>query len=144
MMHFSQSEEDGLQLIRSEDRAILSIGISTGGTAEIRMVEGRPDRTVKATTLDAEGADLVREKIAGLGLTGQIAVCVEDVVQPIIPGKVSKYDYVYARLVLHYLTKQQLPIALVHIAQQLKLNGRLFIVVRSTGCQECQPKNIVN
>ena len=41
------------------------------------------------------------------------------------------FDYVYARLVLHNLNKQQLSDALNEIYRVLKPNGKLFIVARN-------------
>lgn len=43
----------------------------------------------------------------------------------------NTFDFIYARLVLHYLTKQQLEKALNEIYRVLKSGGKLFIVARN-------------
>ena len=48
-----------------------------------------------------------------------------------MPYKDQTFDFVYARLVLHYLTKQQLEDALKEIHRVLKPNGKFFIVARN-------------
>ena len=48
-----------------------------------------------------------------------------------MPYKNSTFDFIYARLVLHYLSKQQLNDALKEIHRVLKPNGILFIVARN-------------
>lgn len=46
------------------------------------------------------------------------------------PG--NHFDFIYARLVLHYLSSQDLDAVLTNFHRTLKDNGKLFIVVRST------------
>jgi|GEM_PF-4285147 len=59
----SITEEHGLALLDSKFEKILSLGISTGGSAEIRMAEKCPDATVTATTIDERGLALTKDAI---------------------------------------------------------------------------------
>jgi ubiquinone/menaquinone biosynthesis C-methylase UbiE len=127
---FSISEEHGLAAIPSDAQTIYSVGVSTAGVAELRMVENHPERHIIATTIDEAGAAFVQEKVAAAGKTGQIEVKLEDVGQP-LPYADNYFDYIYARLVLHYLPKQLLPGALTELHRVLKPGGKIFVVVRS-------------
>lgn len=141
---FSQSEEDGLSLLFDSDLSILSVGISTGGAAEQRMLANNANRRIVATTLDKDGAELVRQKINGEGMGARINVRIENIADPSQGHEQQAYDYIYARLVLHYLTKQELPVALKNMVDALKPGGRIFVVVRSVDCDEAQPENVVD
>lgn len=79
----SISENNGLALITEQDRRIYSVGISTGGTAEIRMATASPERKIIATTIDQEGAKFAQRKITEAGLLDQIKVKIEDVSAPL-------------------------------------------------------------
>jgi len=46
------------------------------------------------------------------------------------------FDFIYARLVLHYLPKADLQKALKQLHSILKPTGHMFVVVRSTDCIE--------
>lgn len=48
-MHQSISENNGIATLNDSDLEIYSVGISTGGIAEIRMAELNPQRRVIAT-----------------------------------------------------------------------------------------------
>ncbi len=136
MMH-SISESNGISLITPEDRSIYSVGISTGGVAEIRMAQKSPLCRIIATTVDQKGAQIAREKIYHEHLSQQIDVKIEDISQP-LPYEERFFDFVYARLVLHYLSKKDLTLALAELHRVLKTTGKLFIVVRSKECQEAR------
>lgn len=129
--HPSISEEHGLEALPKEALRIYSVGVSTAGAAEIRMVQADPRRHVIATTIDDAGVAATRKFIRESGFDKQIEVRNEDVSQP-LPYPDDEFDYVYARLVLHYLTRQQLQAALAEMRRTLKTGGRLFVVVRST------------
>lgn len=129
--HFSVSEEHGLAVLPSDALKIYSVGVSTAGAAEIRMVQTNPRRHIIATTIDDEGVSSTRKFIHDKGFDQQIEVRNEDVSRP-LPYPDGEFDYVYARLVLHYLTKQQLEAALAELHRTLKKGGKLFVVVRST------------
>lgn len=126
----SPSEEHGLSLVRDEDGLIFSPGISTAGFAEIRMVRQSPDRKVIATTIDEKGLAFARDIITSLGLQDRIETKLED-----LRGEwqypADYFDFIYARLVLHYLPVQDLEIVLKNFATSLKSGGRIFVVVRS-------------
>jgi len=115
---FSVSEENGLNKIEDKDINILSVGVSTGGFAEVKMLSGNPNRKVVATTIDEKG------------LSDKIQIKIEDVSQP-MPYVDDFFDFIYARLVLHYLDREQLRFALQELNRILKANGKLYIVVRS-------------
>lgn len=56
-MNYSRSEENGLRLLKDTDLQILSVGVSTGGVAEVRMAQSAdPKRHIVATTVDDKGA----------------------------------------------------------------------------------------
>lgn len=126
----SISEEHGLALIKHDDLTVFSPGISTAGFAEIRMARSNPQRKVIATTIDEKGLAFAREVIDEVGLTDQIETRLEDLREA--EGYPDNYfDFIYARLVLHYLSSQDLDAVLANFHRTLKDGGELFIVVRS-------------
>ncbi|MEK7059400.1 MAG: methyltransferase domain-containing protein [Patescibacteria group bacterium] len=132
-VHASTSEDNGISVLTDDDLSVYSVGISTWGVAEIRMVQANPKRHIIATTIDEEGAEFAKKHIAKNKLEQQIEVKLEDVSQP-LAYQDNTFDYVYARLVLHYLPKQELISALAELYRVLKPGGKLFVVVRSTKC----------
>ncbi|MBQ8534054.1 MAG: class I SAM-dependent methyltransferase [Bacilli bacterium] len=133
----SISEKNGLELIEENDLNILSIGISTSGSAEINMAKKNPNSKIIATTIDEKGLNIVKEIIDKENLNNKIEVKLEDVT------KKSNYpdnyfDYIYARLVLHYLNNKDLENTLEELNRILKPNGKIFIVVRSTNAWEAK------
>ncbi|MBR4418716.1 MAG: class I SAM-dependent methyltransferase [Clostridia bacterium] len=126
----SKSEKRGLKQLKSTMKNILSIGISTGGSAEINMAKTCPEAKIVATTIDEKGLKFSIEKMSNYKEFAQIEAKIEDVSKP-MPYSDNTFDYVYARLVLHYLDKQQLNDALNEIYRVLKSNGILFIVARN-------------
>jgi len=130
---FSTSEEHGLSALRPTDLSVYSVGISTAGVAELRMAELEPDRHIIATTIDTQGLTSVKQRLGSNSLSGQLTLKLEDVSQP-LPYTSNSFDFIYARLVLHYLSKQQLVPTLAELYRVLKSGGRLFIVVRSNQC----------
>ncbi len=127
----SKSEDNGLALLTDADLNIYSIGVSTAGVAEIRMVEQNPNCKVIATSIDVEGLETTKKLIEEKGYSNRIALKLEDISKP-LPYEDNYFDYVYARLVLHYLDKHQQTKALREIHRVLKQGSMLFIVVRST------------
>ncbi|MGF7229522.1 MAG: class I SAM-dependent methyltransferase [Candidatus Saccharibacteria bacterium] len=131
----STSENNGIALLADQDLNVYSVGISTGGVAEMRMAQSNPQRHIIATTIDQKGVDFAAQRIAEAGLSGQIETKLEDASEPLPYGD-ETFDYVYARLVLHYLPKNKLIEALTELHRVLKPGGRLFVVVRSTKCPD--------
>ena len=126
----SVSEERGLAQVRETDLMIFSPGISTAGFAEIRMARQNPSRKVIATTIDVKGLEFARDVIKQVGLEGQIETRDEDLRSEWnYPD--NFFDFIYARLVLHYLSAQDLDKVLAGFERSLKPGGRTFIVVRS-------------
>lgn len=139
---FSVSEEHGLKIMGFKDLHVYSVGISTGGVSEIRMAELNPKRKIIATTIDEKGASFAEKRIHEAGLSDRIQVRIEDVSQP-SPYKDSNFDYVYARLVLHYLSKQKLENTLRELHRVLKPGKKLFVVVRSVDCPDAKREGAV-
>jgi ubiquinone/menaquinone biosynthesis C-methylase UbiE len=128
----SISETNGLTLLSKDDQNIYSVGISTAGLAEIQMVKDMHSRHVIASTIDTTGASFTRKKILEEGLSNKIEVKIENTAEP-LPYQDSFFDFIYARLVLHYLKKNDLEKALRELHRILKKNGKAFIVVRAKG-----------
>lgn len=126
----SKSEKRGLKLLHPSMTNILSVGISTGGYAEINMAKKCPNAKIIATTIDEKGLLFSLEKISQYKEGSRIEAKIEDVSKP-MPYPDNTFDYVYARLVLHYLTKQQLDAALNEIYRVLKPGGIIFVVARN-------------
>lgn len=131
----SISEDHGIAALTDNDLEILSVGISTGGVAEIRMAQANPGRHVVATTIDKEGVAFAQKYILEQHLERQIEAKIEDVSEP-LPYQNNHFDYVYARLVLHYLPKDKLQSTLKELYRVLKPGGKIFVVVRSTKCPD--------
>ena len=68
----SESEKHGIDLIREKDINILSVGISTAGSAEIEMTKKNPSSHIVATTIDEEGLEFTRNIIEQYGLESRI------------------------------------------------------------------------
>ncbi|GIK83799.1 MAG: hypothetical protein BroJett025_04210 [Patescibacteria group bacterium] len=127
----SISEEHGLALLKPRDLNIFSPGISTAGFAEIRMAQSNQRRKIIATTIDQEGLLFAQKIIAEIGLDNQIDARLEDLRKVgIYPN--NFFNFIYARLVLHYLPLEDLTNVLNDFFRILKPGGRLFVVVRST------------
>lgn len=126
----SKSEENGINLITANDLNILSIGISTAGSAEIKMAEKNRNSHIIATTIDKEGLNYTKNIIEQYGLSERIEIKLEDVSEK-MPYNDEFFDFIYARLVLHYLDNENLRKALKEIKRVMKKHGRLYIVVRS-------------
>ncbi|NGX53759.1 MAG: hypothetical protein K1000chlam4_00476 [Chlamydiae bacterium] len=131
MILHSISQESGIAAVKKDDLTVYCVGISTAGAAEMRMAQLHPKRHIIATTIDAEGARFVLERVDAKGLSRQIAVKVEDVSKP-LPYEDNHFDFIYARLVLHYLPRADLTHALNGLYRVLKGGSRLFVVVRSS------------
>lgn len=132
---FSESEENGLTLISKDCKMVFSPGMSTGGRAEIRMILDNSERRIVATTIDEKGLEEVKNQIKQLGLSKRIELRLEDVQEPLQYSD-NSFDFIYARLILHYLKKHSLDKTLKEFHRVLKPKSRLFIVVRSNKCPE--------
>ncbi len=104
------------------------------------MAEANPKRHITATTIDEEGVAFAKKYIAEKRLEGQIEAKVENVAEPLSYSG-GYFDYIYARLVLHYLPKDRLISALAELHRVLKPGGKLFVVVRSTKCPDATRKD---
>lgn len=126
----SISEEHGIKLIKNTDKNILSIGISTAGSAEIEMAKKNPSSHIIATTIDNRGMEFTKKIIMQEGLKDRIELKIEDISKK-LPYNNNFFDFVYARLVLHYLNNNQLERSLSEIYRVMKYGGKFFIAVRS-------------
>ena len=138
---FSESERHGLVLITGNEEAILSVGISTAGKAEIEMIRRAPNAHIIATTLDENGVGHTQALLHRKGLTDKIEVRYEDVSEP-LPYEDSSIDFIYARLVLHYLSKQKLESTLRELSRVMKPASKLYVVVRSVECDDMKLRGI--
>ena len=100
-IRYSISEAHGIEILTKEDLQIYSVGISTGGSAEIRMA------------------------------------------QMSLPYPDEYFDFIYARLVLHYLQRTDLVNALNELYRVLKKQGKIFVVVRSDQCQQAHSQDAI-
>ena len=126
----SISEKNGIQLVKDKFKNILSVGISTAGSAEIEMSKIAPNSHIIATTIDNDGLEFTKKIVKEKGLEKQIELKLEDISEK-MPYSDETFDFVYARLVLHYLDNSKLEQALKEIKRVLKTNGLFYIVVRS-------------
>jgi ubiquinone/menaquinone biosynthesis C-methylase UbiE len=141
-MQPSISENNGLACMGEGDLSIYSVGISTGGSAEMRMALASDARRIIATTIDKEGLRFARDRIEKAGLSERIEAKLEDVSSP-LPYPDGNFDFIYARLVLHYLSKKNLIQALQELYRVLKSSGKIFAVVRSSNCYEASAPDAV-
>ncbi|HVZ67510.1 MAG TPA: class I SAM-dependent methyltransferase [Patescibacteria group bacterium] len=127
---FSESERRGLNLLTDSDLSVYSPGISTGGIAELKMALGNKERIITATSIDDKGIDGVVDIVRVAGLEDRIKIKKEDVSEP-LPYVDESFDYIYARLLLHYLPKDKLDASLKELHRVLKKGHKMFVVVRS-------------
>lgn len=132
---FLPSELHGLQAIPIDAMHVYSVGVNATGAAEIRLAEQNPCRTVIATTLDRHAVAGVETRARASNVANQITVKIEDVSRP-LPYEDATFGFIYARLVLHYLSKQRLALALNSLHRVLQPGGQLYVVVRSQECPD--------
>ncbi len=138
----SISENNGIGAISIQDQQIYSVGISTAGVAEMRMAIVSPKREITATTIDSEGAIFATKRVEEAGLSDQITIKVENVAGP-LPYSDECFDFVYARLVLHYLSRKELVGALQELYRVSKPGARIFVVVRSKETVKAQNESAI-
>jgi len=127
---FSTSEENGLKQLKENDINIFCPGISTRGVAEIRMIQENPKRRIIATTIDKNGFEETKKTIDNLKLNNNIEVKLEDI-RDKTSYEDNYFDFIYARLIMHYLSDSDFDKVLKELYRILKKGGRFFIVVRS-------------
>lgn len=134
MDKFTVSELNGINLVKEDMKNILSVGISTNGNAEIEMLK-RSNAIIAATTIDKKGIEKTKEIVKENGFEDRIILKLEDVREKNLYED-NYFDFIYARLVLHYLSDKELVEVLKEFKRILKDNGLLYIVVRSDKCEE--------
>ena len=126
----SITETNGIKLLDSNMLKIISIGISTVGSFEIEMASKCPKAKIIATTIDEKGLALTKEIIGKTEFRDRIVCKIEDCGKEWLYSD-NTFDFIYARLVLHYLDKDKFQTALKEMFRTLKVGHRAFIVVRS-------------
>lgn len=135
MNNFSISELDGINLINNNMENVLSVGISTNGNAEIEMLNKNENLFIIGTTIDKKGIEKTKKIVSDKKIEDRFLLKLEDVRDKDIYEDDS-FDYIYSRLVLHYLTDSELNEVLKEFRRILKKDGLLYIVVRSDKCDE--------
>lgn len=129
------SELNGINLLSDKDLMIYSVGISSAGVAELEMIKRNPKRHIVATTIDEKGVEETKKLVEEKKLEENIEVKLEDVSKP-LPYSNEYFDFIYARLVLHYLDNKSLLSTLKEIYRVLKPNSIFYVVVRSEKCDD--------
>ena len=75
----SKSEKRALRQLDKNMTNILSVGISTGGSAEINIARKCKNATIIATTVDKKGLDFSNEKLQNYTESKRIKTKIEDV-----------------------------------------------------------------
>ena len=114
----------------TEQENILDINYKEEERFKPKMVEKNRNSHIIATTIDKEGLNYTKNIIEQYGLSDRIETKLEDISEK-MPYNDEFFDFVYARLVLHYLDNENLTNALKEIKRVMKKHGRLYIVVRS-------------
>jgi len=128
-----KSQQAFLKLLTSSDLNVLSIGIDADCLVERKMIELNSQRQVIATTIDKRRLEQAKSVVK----SNQLSLKLEDLRKPLHYDNIY-FDLIYARLVLHYLTTQELTKVLNELKRVLKNKGKLFIVVRSVNDWEAK------
>jgi ubiquinone/menaquinone biosynthesis C-methylase UbiE len=128
-MKLSVSEQLGIDAIMPRFKHIYSVGISTYANAEIAMLQKNSSLNIIATTIDRTGLKSTQEKLNSLDINN--IECKYEDVREKLPYHDQYFDFVYARLVLHYLTINEIDNALLELKRILKNDGKIYVVVRS-------------
>lgn len=137
----SITENNAINLFDSiEFNNIKSIGISTAGFFEGYYAS--KGKKVVATTLDEDGIDYMKSLLKEVKGNENIEYRIEDASKE-STDKDNSYDVLYSRLCLHYLSNEELKIALNDFYRILKPNGIFFIVVKSANDRMAKSSNSV-
>lgn len=125
----SITENNAIKIFDSiEFNSIKSIGISTAG-----FIEGyyaSKGKKVVATTLDNNGIDYMKTILNDVNGCENIEYRCEDASKK-SKDEDNSFDALYSRMCLHYLTDDELAIALNDCYRILKPNGIFFIALKS-------------
>ncbi len=137
----SITENNAINLFDSiEFNNIKSIGISTAGFFEGYYAS--KGKKVVATTLDEDGIEYMKSLLKDVKGNENIEYRIEDASKE-STDKNNSYDVLYSRLCLHYLSNEELKIALDDFYRILKPNGTFFIVVKSANDRMAKSSNSV-
>lgn len=130
-MYYSISEERLSKHFTDDKINCLSIWISTWWFWEVIFAKMNRKRNIIATTIDKKWFEFSKKLFSEQDVESQISTRLENV------SKKNNYenntfDLVYARLVLHYLEKDDLNYALSELHRVTKKWGKLLVVVIST------------
>ena len=124
----------------ANDLDVYSVGISTRGVAEVRMAQANPKSHIIATSIDPSGLQVAEQYIKARNFESRITLKLEDV-----SGHLSyhddTFDFIYARLILHYLSKSDLINTLGELYRVTRSGGRIFAVVRSVESHDAKRPN---
>lgn len=134
-MKSSLSESRFFDSLDESVENLLSVWVSTWGFWEAIFALAYPKIDITATTIDKKGLKFTAQLFEKLWVTNRIDLRLENIVQK--KSCLDKScDRIYSRLALHYLTSDELDIALSYIYQMLNDQGKVTIIVKSN-------KNIV-
>lgn len=135
----SITENNAIKLFDSiEFNNIKSIGISTAG-----FIEGyyaSKGKKVVATTLDNDGIEYMKTILNDVNGCGNIVYRCEDASKISIDPD-NSFDILYSRMCLHYLTDDELSVALSDCYRILKPNGIFFIALKSANDRMAKANN---
>ena len=129
-MYPSKSEERLLKYILGTDLVCLHIGVSTWWFWEIISAKMNVDRKIIATTIDTDGYVFSKDLFEKNWVENQIEIKLEDVTARDIYQD-EQFDIVYARLVLHYLSKYDIQKTVNELYRITKKGWKLLVVVKS-------------
>ena len=135
----SITENNAINLFdKIEFNSIKSIGISTAG-----FIEGyyaSKGKRVVATTLDNDGIEYMKSALKDVKGSNNIEYRLEDA-SKISNDKDNSFDILYSRMCLHYLTDDELSLALNECYRILKPNGIFFIALKSANDRMAKSSN---
>lgn len=126
----SLSEERFFDSFDDSVEKLLSVWISTGGFWEAIIALTYPKIDITATTIDQNGLEFSAQLFEDMWVTSRINLCLDNIVLK-KSCLDSSCDRIYSRLALHYLSSNELDIALSHIYQMLSSQGKAAIIVKS-------------
>ena len=135
----SITENNAIKLFDSiEFNSMKSIGISTAG-----FIEGyyaSKGKRVVATTLDNTGIEYMKSLLKDVEGSNNIEYRCEDASKQ-SKDEDNSFDVLYSRLCLHYLTDNELEVALNDCYRILKPKGVFFIALKSANDRMAQANN---
>ena len=126
----SKSEERLLKYITDKDLDCLHVGLSTGWFWELISAKMNLNRKIIGTTIDKKGLEFSENLFRQNWVSDQIEIKLEDVTTVGIYEN-NQFDIVYARLVLHYISKYEIQKTVDELYRITKEWWKLLVVVKS-------------